>query len=82
VLLNPFHSVPLAIDAPKTITVDNGDHVWDLARLGWALRALSSGNAVTETVPIAGFGPVTDGSSGVLWDRGQANRLFSRLARE
>jgi LCP family protein required for cell wall assembly len=82
VLLNPFHSVPLAIDAPETITVDNGDHVWDLARLGWALRSLSSGNAVTETVPIAGFGPVTDGSSGVLWDREQAGRLFSGLARE
>jgi LCP family protein required for cell wall assembly len=80
VLLNPFHSVPLAIDAPETITVDNGDHVWDLARLGWALRSLSSGNAVTETVPIAGFGPVTDGSSGVLWDREQAGRLFSGLA--
>jgi LCP family protein required for cell wall assembly len=82
VLLNPFHSVPLAIDAPETITVDNGDHVWDLARLGWALRSLSSGKAVTETVPIAGFGPVTDGSSGVLWDREAAGRLFSRLARE
>ena len=81
VLLNPFHSVPLAIDAPETITVDNGDHVWDLARLGWALRSLSSGNAVTETVPIAGFGPVTDGSSGVLWDREAAGRLFSGLAR-
>ena len=82
VLLNPFHIVPLAIDAPETITVDNGDHVWDLARLGWAMRSLSSGNAVTETVPIAGFGPVTDGTSGVLWDREAAGRLFSGLARE
>ncbi|MFL6149509.1 MAG: LCP family protein [Pseudonocardiaceae bacterium] len=81
-LLNPFHLVPLAVDAPKTITVDNGDHVWNLARLGWALRSLSRGNAVTETVPIAGFGPVTDGSSGVLWDREAAGRLFSGLARE
>ncbi|MGH3514495.1 MAG: LCP family protein, partial [Pseudonocardiaceae bacterium] len=80
VLLNPFHTVPLTIDAPKTITVDNGDHVWDLARLGWAMRSLSSGNAVTETVPIAGFGPVTDGTSGVLWDRERAGRLFSGLA--
>lgn len=82
VLLNPFHAVPLALDAPKTITVDNGDHVWNLARLGWAMRSLSSGNAVTETVPIAGFGPVTDGSSGVLWDRAQAGRLFDALAQD
>lgn len=82
VLLNPFHTVPLASDAPATITVDNGDHVWNLARLGWAMRSLSSGNAVTATVPIAGFGPVTDGSSGVLWDRAQAGRLFDALAQD
>jgi LCP family protein required for cell wall assembly len=82
VLLNPFHTVPLAIDAPKTTTVDSGDHVWNLARLGWAMRSLSSGNAVTVTVPIAGFGPVTDGSSGVLWDRAQAGRLFDALAQD
>lgn len=82
VLLNPFHSVPLAVDAPKTITVDNGDHVWNLARLGWAMRSLSSGNAVTVTVPIAGFGPVTDGSTSVLWDRAQAARLFDALAQD
>jgi LCP family protein required for cell wall assembly len=82
VLLNPFHAVPLAADAPKTITVDNGDHVWNLARLGWALRSLSGGNAVTVTVPIAGFGPVTDGSTSVLWDRAQAGRLFDALAQD
>jgi LCP family protein required for cell wall assembly len=82
VLLNPFRAVPLVSDAPGTITVDNGDHVWNLARLGWAMRSLSHGDAVTTTVPFAGFGPVSDGSSGVLWDKQQAGELFSRLARE
>jgi LCP family protein required for cell wall assembly len=81
VLLNPFRIGPLAADAPDTVTVDNGDHVWHLARLGWALRSLS-GDAVTMTVPIAGFGPVSDGSSGVLWDREQAGRLFDALAQD
>jgi len=82
VLLNPFRAGPLAADAPNTVTVDNGDHVWHLARLGWAMRSLSGGNAVTMTVPIAGFGPVSDGSSGVLWDREQAGRLFDALAQD
>ncbi len=82
VLLNPFRAGPLAVDAPDTVTVDDGGHVWNLARLGWALRALSGGDAVTTTVPIAGFSRMSDGSSGVLWDREQAGRLFDALAQD
>jgi LCP family protein required for cell wall assembly len=82
VLLNPFRAVPLASDAPGTITVDTGDHVWNLARLGWAMRSLSQGDAVTTTVPFAGFGPVSDGSSGVLWDKQAAGQLFNALAQD
>ncbi|MGH3846109.1 MAG: LCP family protein, partial [Pseudonocardiaceae bacterium] len=82
VLLNPFRAVPLAADAPHTVTVDDGDRVWDLARLGWAMRSLSHGDAVTTTVPFAGFGPVSDGSSAVLWDREQAAQLFTALAQD
>lgn len=82
VLFNPFRILPLAADAPGTLTVDNGDHVWHLARLGWTLRSLSSGGVVTTTVPIAGFGAVDDGSSGVLWDRTKAAELFSAIAED
>jgi LCP family protein required for cell wall assembly len=80
VLFNPFRAIPLAADAPDVITVDSGDQVWDLARLGWAMRSLSHGDAVTTTVPFAGFGPVSDGSSAVLWNREEAARLFAALA--
>ena len=82
VLFNPLRVVPLAADAPDTVTVDDSDHVWNLARLGWAMRSLSNGDAVTTTVPFAGFGPVSDGSSGVLWDRQQAAQLFNALAQD
>ncbi|MBV9059230.1 MAG: LCP family protein [Pseudonocardiales bacterium] len=82
VLINPFRMVPLGIDAPGTITVDNGDHVWNLARLGWAMRALSHDDAVTTTVPFSGFGTVSDGSSAVLWDKQAAARLFNALAQD
>jgi LCP family protein required for cell wall assembly len=82
VLLNPFRAGPLVTDAPKAITVDSGDHIWHLVRLGWVMRSLSSGEAVTMTVPIAGFAPVSDGSSGVLWDRRQAGQLFDALAQD
>ncbi|MGH3824426.1 MAG: LCP family protein [Pseudonocardiaceae bacterium] len=82
VLLNPFRVIPLAADAPDMVTVDGGDHVWNLVRLGWAMRSLSEGDAVTTTVPFTGFGPVSDGSSAVLWDREQAARLFGALAQD
>ena len=38
VLLNPLRWYPMARAAADTITVDDGDHIWDLARLAWALR--------------------------------------------
>lgn len=82
VLLNPLRSGALAVDAPDTVTVDNGGHVWNLARLGWAMRSLSGGDALTTTVPIAGFGTMSDGSSGVLWDRERAGQLFDALAQD
>src|SRR6202012_3857046 len=48
VWLNPWrwYSVPRA--AADALTVDDGDHVWDLARLGWALH----GSPTAMTVPI------------------------------
>lgn len=80
VLANPLRSVPLATGAPEVLTVDTTDHVWHLARLGLAMRTLSSGDAVTTTVPVAGFGPVDDGSAAVLWDRQRASLMFEALA--
>ncbi len=74
VWLNPWrwYSVPHA--AVGALTVDDGDHVWDLARLGWALQG-----ATAVTVPIGEF---TDGDSGsvVIWDHDAAGQLFEALA--
>ncbi|MGH3941770.1 MAG: LCP family protein [Pseudonocardiaceae bacterium] len=82
VLLNPLRIVPLASSVPSAITVDNSARFWHLARLGWTMRALSGGDVVTTTVPIAGFGQIGDGSSAVLWDRERAGRMFDALAQD
>lgn len=75
VWLNPWrwYAVPRA--AADALTVDRGDHVWDLARLGWALH----GSTTTMTVPIGQF---TSGDAGsvVVWNHGEAARLFQSLA--
>lgn len=75
VLLNPLRWYPMARAASDTVTVNDGDHIWDLARLGWALR----GEVTTITVPIGEF---TDNGSGsiVVWDAEAAERLFAALA--
>jgi LCP family protein required for cell wall assembly len=77
VWLNPVRWYKLGRTVPRSLTVDEGDHIWDLLRLGWALR----GANVALTVPISGS---TNNASGsvVLWDDNAACRLFAMLARD
>ena len=82
VLANPFRAVPLVTGVPDALTVGNGDHVWHLARLGWAMRGISNGGVLTTTVPIASFGTVDDGGSAVIWDKDAASALFEALAND
>ena len=74
VWLNPWrwYSVPHA--AADALTVDEGDHVWDLARLGWALH----GSTTTLTVPIGDF-TSNDSGSVVVWNHDVAGELFDAL---
>jgi len=74
VWLNPWrwYAVPRA--AADALTVDNGDHIWDLARLGWALH----GSKKAMTVPIGEF-TTNDAGSVVVWDHDEAVKLFQAL---
>ncbi|AMO59024.1 Putative transcriptional regulator YwtF [Mycolicibacterium phlei] len=74
VLLNPLRLYPMARAATRTLTVNTGDHIWDLARLGWAMR----GDIVTVTVPIGEYA-TTGAGSVVIWADGLANQLFEAL---
>ncbi|MCV7396662.1 LCP family protein [Mycobacterium paraseoulense] len=77
VWLNPWrwYAVPRAV--ADALTVDRGDHVWDLGRLGWGLH----GSPTTMTVPIGEF---TSGDAGsvVVWNHDEASRLFEALAND
>lgn len=75
VWLNPWrwYSVPRA--AVNALTVNQGDHVWDLAHLGWTLRA----PVTAITVPIGEF-TETDAGSVVVWNHDAARALFDALA--
>ncbi|WP_198407098.1 LCP family protein [Nocardia terpenica] len=75
-LANPFRLWPLATGITRSLQVDNGDHIWDLARLGWALHS----NTVATTVPIGGFENVSDSGNVLLWDKDRASQFFGALA--
>jgi len=77
-LVNPFRVVPLTSAVTAAITVDESDHVWNLAGLGFAMRGISSGEGVTTTVPIGGT-PTIGGQSVVQWDKNRAAALFTAL---
>jgi LCP family protein required for cell wall assembly len=75
VWLNPWRWYSVSHAAAGALTVDQHDHVWDLAQLGWALR----GSTTTMTVPIGEF---TSGDAGsvVVWNHDVAGKLFDALA--
>nr|WP_174550463.1 LCP family protein [Nocardia shimofusensis] len=75
-LANPFRLWPLASGAAKSLTVDEGDHLWDLGRLGWAMR----GETIATTVPIGGFDDVSGSGNVLLWDKDKAVPFFEALA--
>ncbi len=74
-LVNPFALWPMASDTAGSLTVDKNDHIWDLARLAWALR----GDTLATTVPVGGFAD-TDSGNVLLWADPDASRFFQALA--
>ncbi|MFC6011726.1 LCP family protein [Nocardia lasii] len=74
-LANPFALWPMATGVAGSLKVDNGDHIWNLASLGWAMR----GDTVTTSVPIGGFDDTEVGNV-LLWDKQRAIAFFEALA--
>jgi LCP family protein required for cell wall assembly len=70
--LNPFDLIPLLSAVPDALTLDEGDHLHNLAGLGFAMGDISEGGTVTTTVP------VTDGSA-TQWDEAKSEQLFEAL---
>ncbi|MFC5185714.1 LCP family protein [Actinomadura harenae] len=82
VMLNPFASVPLAMNATSNFRVDNGDHLYDLVRMMWAMRGVTGGKGTTTTVPIGGTGSSPAAGSYITWNRTLAGQLFGALKQD
>ncbi len=75
--LNPFRLAPLVKNASGSLSVDGGDHIWNLGGLAWAMR----GGLVTTTVPVSGFED-TDVGNVLVWDSARASEFFAALAED
>ncbi|GAB3700984.1 LCP family protein [Saccharopolyspora tripterygii] len=82
VFLNPLRLFPLILNTSGAFLVDSGDHVWHLGSLAFAMNGIASGEGVTTTVPMSGFGETSDGASVVKWDKEKAGTLFGALAQD
>jgi LCP family protein required for cell wall assembly len=74
VMFNPFSSVPAALGAVDSLTVDDGTHLNQLMSVAFALR-----QPETTTVPIGNSNLPTASGDAVQWDPTQASRLFRDL---
>jgi LCP family protein required for cell wall assembly len=72
-ILNPFASIPAALGATDTLTVDQGTSLYQLVRAAFALRSPQ-----TTTVPIAGGETLSVGDV-LIWDHAKATQLFDAL---
>lgn len=73
VWLNPWNWTTIPQAVAGALTVDTDTRVWDLARLGWAMR-----DANTVTVPIGEY-TWADAGQVVVWDHQPAADLFDAL---
>ena len=82
VLLNPFRNLRLMLNGTNAVAVDDGDHVWSLVRVPFAMRSIGRGGGIATTVPVAGTQTVGDAGSVVVWDRPKALALFDALKQD
>lgn len=78
-LLNPFRSIPLAVAGTRAVTIDDGDHLWNMISLANNLGGMGSGKLVTTSVPFGGFGSSPTAGSYLTWNRSRALILFNAL---
>ena len=78
-VLNPVTYTRVGLAYGDALTVGDTTGIFDTARFALAMRAVSSGNGVTLTVPIADPGFSTPVGSAVKWDREKALALFNAL---
>ncbi|MGH3379902.1 MAG: LCP family protein [Actinoallomurus sp.] len=78
-LLNPFHLVPFVLRSTDDFSVDQNDHLYNLAGFAWAMSGLTKGDGLTTTVPVGGNGYSASVGSYITWSTARSGELFRAL---
>jgi len=79
VILNPLSMNHLSKATTAALVLGKEDGVYDLGRLGIAMRSLMKGKGAVKTVPVATANGFEGGQSVVLWNNQKAKALFRSL---
>ena len=78
---NPVRYWSLATASADAVTIGQDTSFVEMARLAGAMRAISGGQGLTLTVPVANPDAATPVGSAVLWDEEDAAAVFDAVAR-
>ena len=79
-ILNPIAMYRTSKAATDSVILGKGDGIRDVARLGLAMKGISSGQGKIATVPISNVDANTAAGSSIIWDKEAAIALFAELA--
>lgn len=79
-VLNPIAMYRISKAGTDSVVLGNGDGLKDVAKLGLAMKNISSGKGKIATVPISNPDANTAAGSSVLWDKEAATAFFADLA--
>jgi len=77
--LLPWRYYRLLSAGSKSVSIGKGTSLREMIGFARGMRAVSSGNGVTTTVPIANSNYQTSAGSSVLWDHNKALAFFKKL---
>ena len=79
-ILNPIAMYRTSKAGTDSVILGTGDGIRDVARLGLAMKGISSGQGKIATVPISNVDANTAAGSSIIWDKEAAIALFAELA--
>ena len=79
-ILNPIAMYRTSKAGTDSVILGKGDGIRDVARLGLAMKGISSGQGKIATVPISNVDANTAAGSSIIWDKEAAIALFAELA--